>query len=202
MLDNTLSEVHTNEEEDMVAIKVSKVPKFIFAIKEAIIYISISMAIILGMRWFVVQHVRVEGTSMVPTLVDDQHLLIEKISYRFKEIERFDIVVFRPYYNEKNIFYVKRVIGLPGETVQIKDNTIFIDGKPLEENYSEDVYTDGKMAISEMQLGDEDYFVLGDNRDVSKDSREAEIGLLNRKSIIGRAWLSIYPTDTIGLIKH
>ena len=91
---------------------------------------------------------------------------------------------------------------MPGETVQIKDNTIFIDGKPLEENYSEDVYTDGKMAISEMQLGDEDYFVLGDNRDVSKDSREAEIGLLNRKSIIGRAWLSIYPTDTIGLIKH
>lgn len=201
MLDNTLSEVHTNEENDSTIIKVSKVPSFIYSIKEALLYISISLAIILGTKIFVVQHVRVEGTSMTPTLVDDQHLLIEKISYRFKDIERFDIVVFRPYYNEKNIFYVKRVIGLPGETVQIKDNTIFIDGKPLKENYSEDYYTDGKMAMSEMKLGDNDYFVLGDNRDVSKDSREKEIGLLNRKSIIGKAWFGIYPLDTIGLIK-
>ena len=201
MLDNTLSEVHTNEENDSTIIKVSKVPSFIYSIKEALLYISISLAIIFGTKIFVVQHVRVEGTSMTPTLVDDQHLLIEKISYRFKDIERFDIVVFRPYYNEKNIFYVKRVIGLPGETVQIKDNTIFIDGKPLKENYSEDYYTDGKMAMSEMKLGDNDYFVLGDNRDVSKDSREKEIGLLNRKSIIGKAWFGIYPLDTIGLIK-
>ena len=201
MLDNTLSEVHTNEENDSTIIKVSKVPSFIYSIKEALLYISISLAIILGTKIFVVQHVRVEGTSMTPTLVDDQHLLIEKISYRFKDIERFDIVVFRPYYNEKNIFYVKRVIGLPGETVQIKDNTIFIDGKPLKENYSEDYYTDVKMAMSEMKLGDNDYFVLGDNRDVSKDSREKEIGLLNRKSIIGKAWFGIYPLDTIGLIK-
>lgn len=202
MLDNTLSEVHTNEEKDDIVIKVSKVPSIVYSIKEALIYIGISLVIILGTRFFVVQHVRVEGTSMVPTLVDDQHLLIEKLSYRFKDIERFDIVVFRPYYNEKDIFYVKRVIGLPGETVQIKDNTIFIDGKPLEENYSEDFYTDGKMATKKMQLGDNDYFVLGDNRDVSKDSREKDIGLLNRKSIIGRAWFGIYPLDTIGLIKH
>ena len=100
MLDNTLSEVHTNEENDSTIIKVSKVPSFIYSIKEALLYISISLAIILGTKIFVVQHVRVEGTSMTPTLVDDQHLLIEKISYRFKDIERIDIVVFRPYYNE------------------------------------------------------------------------------------------------------
>ena len=201
MLDNTFGEVHTNEENDSTVIEVLKAPKIIYSIKEALLYICISLAIILGTKFFVVQHVRVEGTSMTPTLVDNQHLLIEKISYRFKDIERFDIVVFRPYYNEKNVFYVKRVIGLPGETVQIKDNTILIDGKPLKEHYSEDYYTDGKMAISEMKLGDNDYFVLGDNRDVSKDSREKEIGLLNRKSIIGRAWFGIYPLDTFGLIK-
>jgi signal peptidase I len=200
LLDNTLSEVHTNEENDSTIIKVSKVPSFIYSIKEALLYISISLAIILGTKIFVVQHVRVEGTSMTPTLVDDQHLLIEKISYRFKDIERFDIVVFRPYYNEKNIFYVKRVIGLPGETVQIKDNTIFIDGKPLKENYSEDYYTDGKMAMSEMKLGDNDYFVLGDNRNDSKDSRNVTFGLVHKDEIDGLVMIKIWPINDVGKI--
>lgn len=210
MLNNTLNEISTNEELDIKLskeiniedVKVSKMPKIFAVLKESVIYIAISLIIILAIRGLVIQHVRVDGTSMYPTLVDNQHLLIEKLSYRFKDVERFDIIVFRPYYNEKKVFYVKRVIGLPGEKVQIKDNTIYIDGKPLEEDYSQDIYTDGKLAAREIQLGDEDYFVLGDNRDVSKDSREKEIGLLNRKYITGRVWLSIYPLKTVGIIKH
>lgn len=206
MLDSTLNKPDTNEglnkEIDINDVKISKVPSFFENLKDIFIYLCVSLIIILAIRLFVVQHVRVEGTSMEPTLHNGQHLLIEKLSYKFKDVERFDIVVFQPFYEDKDTFYVKRIIGLPGETVQIKDNIIYINDQPLDENYGADTYTEGKMAESKIQLGDDDYFVLGDNRDVSKDSREEDVGLLTSKSIIGRVWVSIYPTDNIGLIKH
>lgn len=206
MLDSTLNKPDTNEglnnEIDINDVKISKVPSFFSNLRDIFVYLVISLIIILAIRLFVVQHVRVEGTSMEPTLHNGQHLLIEKLSYKFKDVERFDIVVFQPFYDESDTFYVKRIIGLPGETVQIKDNVIYINDKPLEENYSVNSYTEGKMAENKIQLGDNDYFVLGDNREVSKDSREEDVGLLNSKSIIGRVWLSIYPTDNIGFIKH
>lgn len=206
MLDSTLNKPDTNEglnkEIDINDVKISKVPSLFENLKDIFIYLCVSLIIILAIRLFVVQHVRVEGTSMEPTLHNGQHLLIEKLSYKFKDVERFDIVVFQPFYEDKDTFYVKRIIGLPGETVQIKDNVIYINDQPLDENYGADTYTEGKMAESKIQLGDDDYFVLGDNRDVSKDSREEDVGLLTSKSIIGRVWVSIYPTDNIGLIKH
>ena len=211
MLDNTLNKPDTNEvldknvsinNIDINDVKISKLPYIFRSIKDAFIYLIISLIIILAIRFFVVQHVRVEGTSMEPTLHDGQHLLLEKLSYRFKDVERFDIIVFRPYYDEKDTFYVKRVVGLPGETVQIKDNIIYINDKPLVDKYGENTFTDGKMAEKKIQLGDDDYFVLGDNREVSKDSREEEVGLLNEESIVGRVWLSIYPTDKMGLVEH
>ena len=206
MLDSTLNKPDTNEglnkEIDINDVKISKVPSLFENLKDIFIYLCVSLIIILAIRLFVVQHVRVEGTSMEPTLHNGQHLLIEKLSYKFKDVERFDIVVFQPFYEDKDTFYVKRIIGLPGETVQIKDNVIYINDQPLDENYGADTYTEGKMAESKIQLGDDDYFVLGDNRDVSKDSREEDVGLLTSKSIIGRVWVSIYPTDKIGLIKH
>lgn len=206
MLDSTLNKPDTNEglnkEIDINDVKISKVPSFFENLKDIFIYLCVSLIIILAIRLFVVQHVRVEGTSMEPTLHNGQHLLIEKLSYKVKDVERFDIVVFQPFYEDKDTFYVKRIIGLPGETVQIKDNVIYINDQPLDENYGADTYTEGKMAESKIQLGDDDYFVLGDNRDVSKDSREEDVGLLTSKSIIGRVWVSIYPTDNIGLIKH
>lgn len=206
MLDNTLNKPDTNEglnnEIDINDVKISKVPIFFNYLKDIVVYLFISLIIILSIRLFVVQHVRVEGTSMEPTLHNGQHLLIEKLSYKFKDVERFDIVVFQPFYDKSDTFYVKRIIGLPGETVQIRDNIIYIDDMPLEENYGVNSYTEGKMAENKIQLGDDDYFVLGDNREVSKDSREEDVGLLNSKSIIGRVWVSIYPTHNIGLIKH
>ena len=206
MLDSTLNKPDTNEEQinevDINDVKISKLPSFFANLRDIIIYLCISFVIIFAIRLFVIQHVRVEGTSMEPTLHNGQHLLIEKLSYKFKDVERFDIVVFQPFYEDKDTFYVKRVIGLPGETVQIKDNVIYINDIPLEENYGANTYTEGKMAENKIQLGDDDYFVLGDNRDVSKDSREEDVGLLTGKSIIGRVWVSIYPTDSLGLIKH
>ena len=171
-------------------------------IVEMIIYLVISMIIILLVRTFLFQHVKVSGTSMEPTLYDKQHLFIEKVSSKIKGIDRFDIIVFQPYEDNDDLFYIKRVIGLPGEKVKIENNTIYIDGKKLNESYGKGSYTDAKMAKNTISLDEDDYFVLGDNREVSKDSREKDIGLLNEDCIIGKAWLRIYPFSDVGVIEH
>jgi len=167
---------------------------------EMIIYIAISVCIILLVRTFLVQHVRVSGASMEPTLHNKQHLLIEKVSYKFKKINRYDIIVFQPYPEDKDLFYIKRVIGLPGETVKIENSTIYINGEKLNDPYGYNNFTDGKLAKDTILLGSNDYFVLGDNREVSKDSREKEIGLLTYDSIVGKALCKIYPFNDVGAI--
>ena len=170
-------------------------------VAEMLVYLAISIVIILVLRAFVVQHVRVSGSSMEPTLHDRQHLLIEKISYKYKDVKRFDVIVFRPYADNKDLFYIKRVIGLPGETIKIENNTIYINDKVLKDPYNGDAYIDAKLAKDTIMLGPEDYFVLGDNREVSKDSREKDIGLLTYDSIIGKAMTKIYPFNDIGKVK-
>lgn len=151
---------------------------------------------------YVGQRTRVIGSSMESTLSDGDNLIVDKISYRLKDPERFDIVVF-PYAYQEHTFYIKRVIGLPGETVQIAENgDIFIDGKVLEEFYGREVIKDPGLAAEPVVLGDDEYFVLGDNRNDSSDSRMPDVGKIQRKDIIGKAWIRIYPLNKIGLIRH
>lgn len=152
---------------------------------------------------FIVQRTVVDGTSMNNTLMDGDNLLVEKLSYRFGDVERFDIVVF-PYHDEEkgDVYYIKRVIGMPGELVQIKNGSIYIDGELLEEDYG--YYMDGRMmqgylAEEEILIGDDEYFVLGDNRNGSKDSRQ--IGCVKRDAIEGRAFFRIFPFGEFGNIK-
>ena len=167
---------------------------------EMLIYIAISVVIILVLRALVVQHVRVSGSSMEPTLDNRQHLLIEKISHKVKGIKRYDVIVFQPFSDDNKLFYIKRVIGLPGETVKIENNIIYINGKKLNDPYGYNSFTDAKLAKDTIMLGANDYFVLGDNREVSKDSREKEIGLLTDEAIIGKAFMKIYPFNDVGSI--
>ena len=149
---------------------------------------------------FVIQRCDVGGSSMVPTLTDGDQLLMDKISYRFRDPERFDIVVF-PYEYSENTYFIKRVIGLPGETVQIDyAGTIYINGEPLEEHYGAEVILYPGLAEEEIQLGDDEYFVLGDNRNVSEDSRYPDVGNIKRERILGRPFLRIYPFSSFGLI--
>ena len=148
---------------------------------------------------FVVHHTVVEGTSMETTLQNDDVLLIEKVSYYFHDPQRYDIVTF-PY--SKNVYYIKRVIGLPGETIQIIDGYVYINGQKLDEHYSSEVIADPGLAKDEIKLGKDEYFVLGDNRNASIDSRKEEVGVVKRKNISGKAWLRIYPFGTFGFIKH
>lgn len=151
---------------------------------------------------FVGQRTQVSGSSMETTLSDKDHLIVDKISYRVKNPERFDIIVF-PFQYDKEKYYIKRIIGMPGETVQIDDDgTIYIDGKPLEENYGREVIQNPGRAAEAIKLGDDEYFVMGDNRNNSSDSRDPAVGNIHRADIIGRAFIRIWPLSKFGLLKH
>lgn len=150
---------------------------------------------------FVGQRTKVDGHSMEPTLSDGDNLIVDKLSYRFRDPERYDIIVF-PYQHAENTYYIKRIIGLPGETVQVIDGYMYINGKKLDEHYGAEVMEDPGIAAEPIKLGDDEYFVLGDNRNHSSDSRVESVGVLTRDMLIGRAWVRIYPFNKIGVIKH
>ena len=163
------------------------------------------IAFVLVLTWviitFVGQRTRVDGRSMMNTLHDRDNLIVEKLSYRFSDPKRFDIIVFPP--TGKKEYYIKRIIGLPGETVQIDENgNIYINGELLEENYGAETIQNPGRAAKPITLGDDEYFVMGDNRNNSKDSRSEEVGNVKRSQIIGRAWLRIWPLNKFGLLKH
>ena len=141
---------------------------------------------------FVVQRADVYGHSMEPTLKDGDILLVDKLSYRFSDPRRYDIIVFS-YRYQKGRYYTKRIIGLPGETVQIQDGAVFIDGKPLEDDISSESIEKARRASEPVVLGEDEYFVLGDNRNFSSDSRDTDVGNVKRRDIIGRIWLKVWP---------
>jgi signal peptidase I len=147
---------------------------------------------------FVAHHTSVEGSSMENTLKSGDQLIVEKLSYYFSEPKRFDVIVF-PY--SKNVSYIKRIIGLPGETIKIEDGTIYINGEVLTEHYGKEQIENPGLAADEILLGEDEYFVLGDNRNASVDSRKAEVGTIKRSEIQGKAWLRFYPFDSIGVVK-
>ncbi|MCI8464907.1 MAG: signal peptidase I [Lachnospiraceae bacterium] len=150
---------------------------------------------------FVAQRTSVSGPSMNDTLQDGDQLILEKISYRFRKPERFDVVVFR-YSHGKDLYYIKRIIGLPGETVQIIGAEIYIDGELLEEDYGLEPIKDPKRAAEPVILGEDEYFVLGDNRNNSSDSRDPSVANIRREQIVGRAWLRIWPLNKLGFVSH
>ncbi|MBQ8986174.1 MAG: signal peptidase I [Lachnospiraceae bacterium] len=163
-----------------------------------ILYIAFVLLFSFLIVRYVGQRTEVIGSSMVPTLEDGDQLITDKISYRFREPERFDIIVFP--HQPMNEFYIKRIIGLPGETVEIEeDGTIYINGEVLPEEYGYGETTPQELT-GEVVLGDDEYFVLGDNREISLDSRYAEVGNIPRSIIIGRAWLRLYPFSEFGLL--
>lgn len=166
-----------------------------------LIFIAIVVAVSYAVVTFVGQRTQVSGESMETTLSDGDQLIVDKISYRFRDPKRYDIVVF-PYRYEKNTFYIKRIIGLPGETVQIVDGYVYINGQILGEQYGSALIEDPGLAAEPITLGADEYFVLGDNRNNSQDSRTANVGNIHRDELIGRAWVRLWPFDKIGVIKH
>ena len=130
------------------------------------------IGIVLILSWLIVTFVGVrtvvDGQSMEPTLQDGNNLIVDKLSYRFRDPKRYEIIVF-PYKYEENTYYIKRIIGLPGETVQVKNGEVYIDGEILGEDYGAEAMEDAGIASEPIELGTDEYFVLGDNRNHSSD---------------------------------
>ena len=165
-----------------------------------IIYIGI----VLLLSWLIITFVGVrtvvDGRSMEPTLHDGNNLIVDKLSYRFRDPKRYEIIVF-PYKYEENTYYIKRIIGLPGETVQVKDGEVYIDGELLGEDYGAEPMEDAGIAAEPIQLGDDEYFVLGDNRNNSEDSRYADIGMVKKRYIAGKLWFICSPFEKAGFMR-
>ena len=165
-----------------------------------ILYFALVAGITFLIIHFVGQRTVVNGVSMQPTLSDGDNLIVDKLSYRFRDPDRFDIIVFP---QGDGRYFIKRIIGLPGENVRIdEDGSIYIDGEKLSESYGKEVIQNPGLAKDGIELGADEYFVLGDNRNDSMDSRMAVVGRFAGDMIMGRAWLRIYPFDEIGFLKH
>lgn len=154
------------------------------------------------MRYFCLMRTVVEGNSMEPTLSDADNLLVDELSYHFKKPKRFEIVVFPD--RERGGYIIKRVIGLPGEKVEIFEGSVFIDGNLLQgdEYGAEPIEDAGALSDNAMLLGADEYFVLGDNRNESVDSRSEEIGAIKRKQIAGRAFWRLMPLWHFGPLRY
>ena len=169
----------------------SVMKRIIKEVLDTSIYLLVVLLLTYLVITFVGQRTVVSGASMEYTLSDGDNLIVDKITYRFAEPKRFDIIVF-PFQYADETYYIKRVIGLPGETVRIDDEgSIYINGEVLEETYGREVMEWPGRAYEEITLASDEYFVLGDNRNHSSDSRE--FGAVNKDIIVGRAIFRIYP---------
>lgn len=169
-----------------------------------IVYIACLIAAVFLINTYVTQRTMVSGNSMNPNLYDKDQLMMDKLSYRFHDPERFDIVVLSvDDGSKKGEYYIKRVIGLPGETVEIADGYIYIDGEKLDEQYGKEIiYNGGRAEGQEVVLGEDEYFVLGDNRNNSDDSRFETVGNLHRDNIVGKAFVRLWPFERMGILRH
>lgn len=181
--------------------KVSGFKYWLGFVWEILKIVVISLAIVVPIRYFLIQPFYVQGASMEPNFLDGDYLIVDEISYRFENPQRGDVVIFK-YPLDPSQFFIKRIIGLPGETVKIEEGRIFISGNDEtkkiilnESDYLRDVYTAGGLEVS---LKDGEYFVLGDNRGSSSDSRKW--GTLPKGLIIGRAWVRAWPFNRLEVL--
>ncbi len=169
--------------------------KAVSYIIEFAIYIALILLCVFWVPEHVVQRTVVSGESMENTLHNGESLLVNKIAY---EPSRYDIVVFYPLGREEDEYYVKRIYGLPGETIQIKGKDIYINNQIIEDKYAKNAMDDAGIAEEPLKLGEDEYFVLGDNRRVSKDSRDSEVGPVKKENIAGHVVLRIWPLSKFG----
>lgn len=166
-----------------------------------ILEICITIAIAFVCTYFFGVRSSVIGSSMSAQLEDGDEVLINRFSYKFTSPKPGDVIAFFPNGNTNTHYYVKRVIGVPGDSVQIKDGVIWINGEEYEETIASARMEEAGIAAEPMTLGEDEYFVLGDNRNNSEDSRFANIGNVKEDYIIGKVWFIIAPRNKIGFIK-
>lgn len=163
--------------------------------------IAIAVLVTLVFMYFFGFHTNVVGQSMLETLKDGDGILVNRFVYKIKQPSANDVIVFLPNGNENSHYYVKRVVGVPGDTVQIKNGAVYVNGKMFEETTDVSAIENAELAAQEIVVGEDEYFVLGDNRNNSEDSRYANIGNVKKEYIKGKAWFVTSPWKDIGLIK-
>jgi signal peptidase I len=184
------------EEQNLKKEKISKTKTGWQSFRELFFFALLSLAIVIPIRVYVAQPFIVSGSSMFPTFKNNDYLIIDELSYRFSNPERYDVIVFR-YPNDTTKFFIKRVMGLPGETIDIKGKDVTIingenpKGFKLDQSFINNEMNSNEHAV----LKDNEYYVLGDNRNSSSDSRVW--GILPEKLIIGKAFLRLYPLNKI-----
>jgi signal peptidase I len=163
--------------------------------------IILSLIIILPIRYFIAQPFFVRGASMEPVYDNGDYLLVDEVSYRFSDPERGEVVIFR-FPGDSSQFYIKRIIGLPGEQIAIGNGVITVTNSEHPEGFvlREDYLTKDTAGEVSIRLGENEFFVLGDNRDASYDSRAW--GVLPRSNIVGRAFLRAWPFNRAGILEN
>jgi signal peptidase I len=162
-------------------------------LREIVISLAISIFIIV----FLYQPVKVEGTSMMPGLADQERIFINKYAYRLGAIERGDVVVFK-YPGDPSKNYIKRIVGVPGDRIQIYRGAVFVNGSRLEEPYVPEPFRDQR-SMNDLVVPAGTYFVLGDHRNLSSDSRD--FGVVERDAIFGKAVFAYWPTGMMGKLR-
>ena len=175
--------------------KLKKVLIWVFEIAVTLIF-----AVLTSMMLF--QSVTMQESSMEPTLAVGSRYFVNKLAYKASSPKRGDLIVFRTNASDDAALHIRRVIGLPGETIQIVNGRILLNGETYKEGKDFPTINNPGMAANAITLEAGEYFVLGDNRNHSSDSRVASVGVLTRDMLIGRAWVRIYPFNKIGVIKH
>lgn len=163
--------------------------------------IAIAVLFALVLVYFVGYRADVVGPSMLGTLAEGDEVLVNRFVYKLTQPKTNDIVVFFPNGNEKSHLYIKRVIGVPGDTVQIKNGTVYVNGKVFDEKIEAASIEHAELAEDEIEVGEDEFFVLGDNRNNSEDSRYANIGNVQKEYIVGKAWFIVSPLKDFGFVK-
>ncbi len=163
------------------------------------IIVTVVFAVLVAISAF--QTVTLQESAMEPTYSVGEKFFVNRAVYKIKSPKRGDVIVFRTSVSDDAALHIRRVIGLPGETVLIKDGQVYINGKVYEENGAYPDITNAGLADSSITLESGEYFVLGDNRNNSEDSRFSDIGNINKKYIVGKLWFTVSPKSKIGFVK-
>ena len=194
-----------NDLKEVIPQKAGKVTDWVTTVVIIAFCIGIAYFLASFVTTYVAHQTTVEGESMEPTLTDGDSVIIQRLSYYFADPKRYDVVVFPVSYDDgtaKKTYYIKRVIGLPGETVQIIDGSVYINNEKLDDDvYGAAAINEAGIAENPLVLGENQYFVMGDNRNMSTDSRNSYVGLVNKNEIIGEAWLCTWPLNHFGGVK-
>ena len=194
-----------NDLKEVIPQKAGKVTDWVTTVVIIAFCIGIAYFLASFVTTYVAHQTTVEGESMEPTLTDGDSVIIQRLSYYFADPKRYDVVVFPVSYDDgtaKKTYYIKRVIGLPGETVQIIDGSVYINNEKLDDDvYGAAAINEAGIAENPLVLGENQYFVMGDNRNMSTDSRNSYVGLVNKNDIIGEAWLCTWPLNHFGGVK-